>query len=512
MRPFVLLFVVITASPLSRQGDGDRGCGLLAAQGADASAYLPLEHWGMPWVEHLIARGAIGDPNPLTRPLRRRDVRQALEAADTLQLSSGLRRVVRALVADLGEADHGPWGRVEAHAGVAAATHARRDPLREAGPGHPTFSGGLDLLLRAGPVVAVTHPYFDTRLKWDPDYHGKQDRAIAGRAAEAYLAGQWRWGELFFGSLARNWGWGDFEGLLLSPAPYSYDHLAITVGTPSVRLEGLVTQLDDLTDTAGAVHHRYWVTHRLVVRPWERTTIALWEGTLLEGVDRTLEPWYANILKLGLLAQYDEGTSANNLLGLDASFPLGKVDAFGSVLLDDIQIDDNTPGDQEPTSYGLTVGARAPLGPVVWSAFYTRVSNLAYRTPNPAETVMRRDVGLARNYSDYDQLTLRAVTVLGPGILVSPEATLLRQGEGDFREPFPAVADFPTTPTFLAGTPERLVRLALDARVDGRRWSVAANGGVHLISDAGHVAGVSESRFVGGVSVTYRLSTAGEVP
>ena len=500
MRALALLLVLATTS-LARP---------LAAQ--DASPYVPLEHWGMPWVEHLIARGAIVDPSPLTRPLRRRDLRLALEAADTLRLPAGLRRVVRALVADLWTADHGPWGRVEAHAGVAAATHDRRDPLREAGPGHATFSGGIDLQLRAGPVVAVTHPYFDTRLKWDPDYQGKKDRALAGRAAEAYLAAQWRYGEVFFGSLARDWGWPGTGSLLLSPEPYSYDHLAIAIGTPSVRLDGVATQLDDMTDTAGAVLHRYWVAHRLVLRPWERTTIVVWEGTLLAGVDRTLEPWYANILKLGLLAQYDEGTSANNLLGMDVAIPFGDVDAFGSILVDDIQVDDATPGDQEPTSYGLTLGARAPLGPAVWSAFYTRVSNLAYRTPAPAEAVMRRGVGLARNYSDYDQLTLRAEGVLGPGILVAPEATLLRQGEGDFRLPYPAVADFPATPAFLAGTPERLVRLALTARVDGRRWSIAADGGVHLIEDAGHVAGASETRFVGGVSVTYRLGTAGELP
>jgi hypothetical protein len=395
---------------------------------------------------------------------------------------------------------------------VAAATHARRDPLREAGPDHTTFSGGLEMQLRAGPVVAVTHPYFDTRLKWDPDYGGKKDRALAGRAAEAYLAAQWRYGELFFGSLARDWGWPGVAGLALSAAPYSYDHLGLAIGTSAVRLEGVVTQLDDMTDSSGAARHRYWVAHRAVLRPWDRTTIVLWEGTVLAGADRTLEPWYANILKLGLLAQYDEGTGANNLLGMDVAIPFGDVDAFASVLVDDIQVDDATPGDQEPTSYGLSIAARAPLGPATWSVSYTRVSNLAYRTPDPSETVMRRGVGLARNFSDYDQLTLRAEAVLGPGILVAPEATLLRQGEGDFRLPYPAVADFPTTRAFLAGTPERTVRLALDARLAGRRWSIAANGGVHLIDDAGHVAGASESRFVGGVSVSYRLSVTRELP
>ena len=38
----------------------------LASQGA--SPYVPLHHWAMPYVEHLIARGALADPTPLTRP------------------------------------------------------------------------------------------------------------------------------------------------------------------------------------------------------------------------------------------------------------------------------------------------------------------------------------------------------------------------------------------------------------------------------------------------------------
>src|SRR2546430_11400005 len=56
-------------------------------QGQQASAYVPLDDWTMPYVEHLIATGAIPDPAPLTRPLRRADVLRALAAADTLPLS-----------------------------------------------------------------------------------------------------------------------------------------------------------------------------------------------------------------------------------------------------------------------------------------------------------------------------------------------------------------------------------------------------------------------------------------
>src|SRR5690348_16694764 len=136
----------------------------LAAQ--DASPYVPLQHWTMPYVEHLIARGVLADPTPLTRPLRRADLVQALRAVDTLTVSVPVAATVRRLLAALEPRERGMRYRVEGEVGVAAANYARRDPLaaidstgpRRAGPGHPTVSGGLDLEALFGRVVAVTHP------------------------------------------------------------------------------------------------------------------------------------------------------------------------------------------------------------------------------------------------------------------------------------------------------------------------------------------------------------------
>src|SRR5439155_12512484 len=71
----------------------------VVAQGA--SPYVPLHHWAMPYVEHLIARGALADPTPRTRPLHADDLVRALEAADTTQLTAAERRIVRDILADL---------------------------------------------------------------------------------------------------------------------------------------------------------------------------------------------------------------------------------------------------------------------------------------------------------------------------------------------------------------------------------------------------------------------------
>jgi hypothetical protein len=187
---------------------------------------------------------------------------------------------------------------------------------------------------------------------------------------------------------------------------------------------------------------------------------------------------------------------------------------FAQFLLDDVQIDRKTPGDSEPPSYGLTAGVETNVRGISWTAFYTQVANLTYRTPNPAETVERRFVGLGRNFSDYDQLTLRARVLVGPGVLLTPEATVLRQGQGDFRLPFPPVSGYDTTKTIFQGVVERTVRLALSANWDRgpRGWGLAGNGGVHFIHNAGHVTGATDTKWVGGIAVTYRFRREGSVP
>ncbi len=484
---------------------------LLVALTQGAAPYVPISHWSMPYVEHWIARGVVHDPTPLARPFTRPALAAALAAVDTAGWSASERRTLTAIRAELTDPELGAAIRLGPRLGATSATYTTRDALREAGPDWTSVAGGASLELRLGPIAAVTHPYFDTRLNEDPEYQGIKTRAIAGRNVEAYVDARWRFAELFFGITDRNWGPTPLEGLLVSPSPYGYDHFFIGLGTSAIRIEGLTTQLDDLADTAGVRNHRYFVAHRLLVRPSRKVTFALWEGTLVVGADRSFEPWFLNILNLGLLAQYDQGETANSLVGADLEVHVGRTRLFGSLLVDDIQVDDNTATDQEPTQYGATLGAQGGVGRWEWTAFYTQVANLTYRTENPVDVLMRRNVGLARNFSDYDQLTFRAGGLLGP-VWVAPEVTLLRQGEGDLRAPYPPISAFPTTPTILSGVVERTIRFALGARWDSRRFGARGEAGVHLVDNAGHVTDASATRFVGSVALEYRFTWSRPLP
>src|SRR5207248_1684323 len=374
-------------------------------QGQQASAYVPLDDWTMPYVEHLIATGAIPDPAPLTRPLRRADVLRALAAADTLHLSSAATATLRRLRAALAGDGTGPRFRVAGGVGAALANYARRDALaavdstgpRQSGGRHGTAGGDLELELVTGHVVAATRLQLDTRLKYDPDWFGKKDRAIAGRTAEAYLDAQWKFAEVFFGRLDRNWGPPGIAGLLLSANPYGLDHFAVTLGSAKLQFQALATQLDD-RDSLGAVVHRFMMQHRLrlVLGRW---AVALWEGTVLAGRDRSFEPWYLNALNSGILEQWNHGGNVNSFVGLD-----------------------------------------------------------------------------------FDQLTGTLALLPRAGLLLTPEITYLRQGEGDPRLPHPDVSAYPTTPVIFAGVVERTLRLALaGSYAPSARVGLSFDVGVHRI-------------------------------
>lgn len=489
----------------------------LAAQ--TASPYVPATYWGTPYIEHFIAAGKMVDPSPLTRPLRADQVVSALRAMDTTRLWSGEQQVVRALLADLARTEQGPYGRIDADLGVAAATYSERDPL-ELGRGVPNHaydpkrgfaSAGLNLQLDLGSVVLVTHPVADTRLKFDPDWFGKKDRAIAGRTAESYVDAQWHYGELFFGRLDRNWGPSVVQGLLLSPDPYGLDHLGLTLGTSGIQLQAIVTQLDTRVDSLNVSERRYMVQHRLWIHPPGAWTVSVWEGNVWAGADRGLEPWFLNVMNLGLLEQVNTNTNVNSFVGFDVELH-GRITAFGQAMLDDIQVDKKTLTDQKPASWGFTAGAKGGLGAASWTAFYTQVADLTYRNEDNLQIPLYHGLGTGRNFSDYDQATLTFGWIAPGGLLLEPEFTLVRQGEGDPRLPHPAPVDYANTSALFQGVVQRTWRAALGATWQSGPIHFSANGGVHYNQNDGHIAGVTKTRFVGTVALSWRFHAAGRLP
>ncbi|MDP3774196.1 MAG: hypothetical protein Q8Q85_08010 [Gemmatimonadales bacterium] len=500
----VTAFVAAGAAPLAAQVESNR--------------YLPMSSWATPYVDHLSRAGVLRGLDPLTRPLRRADVARAIAAVDTTAVGASALSMLRELAHELDDgADTVRWT-LDASVGALGASDARRWALRPSADSTGIYpQAGLSASLELPHFALVTHPRIDNRLRFDPDYTGKKDRIVAGRNDEAYLTASWRYADLFFGIMDRNWGSPEVEGLLLSTSPYAFDHLMLRLGPRRLRLELLATQLDPLPlfNTIQPVN-RYLSLHRLVVQPSSRFAFSLSEAALYAqtgGIPRSFEPWYVNPLNLFLLAQYNDVPTSNALLGADVSWQAGgSVRLFAQLYLDDAQVDEKAQGDKEPNGYGYTLSASggAGGGAVSWSAFYTRVTNLAYRTPANEEQYTLRGVGIGRSYADYDQATARVTAIAAPRLLVGAELTWLRQGEGDFRVRYPAESLFATTPTLFEGVVERTARVAGQVAWTPRDGaSLSAEIGRHFVRNAEHVDGASDGRWVWRVRVELRRRLSG---
>src|SRR5207245_9909784 len=192
---------------------------------------------------------------------------------------------------------------------------------------------------------------------------------------------------------------------------------------------------------------------------------------------------------------------------------------FGQLLLDDIQVDRANAADNKPPSYAFTVGAKGGLGggPTAWQLYYTRVTNLTYRNEDSLQVPLYHFLGTGRNFDDYDQATLTLGFLPRDGLLLSPEVTYLRQGEGDPRLPHPPVSAYPTTPTIFQGVVERTLRVALTGRyaagAAGRgHVDLSFNAGLQRITNFEHQSGDTRTRFLGSVAVTYRFRHEGALP
>jgi hypothetical protein len=481
------------------------------AAAAQGSPYIPLDDPLLPMLEHLISRGDIADPSPLVRPFRRSDAVRTLRAA-LAEDDPTSRGILEALLSAYREDSSEARWRLEARLGAQAYTNARRDPLHPSGPDgvQPYLDVGVEGVF--GNVVAVARPTLERRLIDDPAWPGRKNLELTGRHVDAYLSAQFKWVRLFLGQMDMNWGPGGVPGIGLSNYGYPRLMIGFELGRPSLGLQALAAELLDETDSTGAVIHRYFFAHRLSVQLSKRLTLGLWETTILAGPDRNFDSRYRNPVSLLLLAnEYGLGDDGNILLGLDLDWKVGhRTKIQAQLAIDDISYENRSASDRNPDRWALTLAASGALGRRAgWRALYTQASSLAFRTFDPFENFTDAGIGLGRNVADNDQFSLMVSVPATPTWLLTPELTLLRQGEGRLTDPYPAGTARGDTPQIFIGVVEKTFRAAMG--VSGRQGplEVSANLGLHHIRDAGHVAGRTKTEVEGHIQFTVGVSRGG---
>lgn len=481
-----------------------------------AAPFVPLDDAAYVYIDALMARGALHSLSALDRPYTTADLRVALSEEDESRFGAVLRGWHRALSEAVARHETRPASAEGAAVRVAlegigtVETSARRELMRadDSSGAHPGLAARG--ALTAGAFVAGVRVELDQRLRDDPDFTGSKKRGVAGRLEEGYVAGRWRFGSIFLGRQPRSWGPWPLDGLQLGPYANSWDHLAATLGTRAVSLTGVVARLDAYAGGGDSgSYERHLALHRLRVRRGG-FELALAEGVIYGGPGRGAELAYVNPLGLYQLAQYNETADGNVSYTADVVWRTRRAGSVAAQLLvDDLQIDRCSPSCAEPASLGLTIsGEGLPLaGDHRWAASYTRVTNLTYRAAQPWEQWSSFGVGLGRGFSDYDEARIAADLAVVPWTPLRVYAAYRRQGEGDYRLSFPPTEDYPITPAFLTGRPERTLRLAVSGGVAWRMLDVKGDLGINRITDAEHVQGRRRTAFVGRVRGRLRLAS-----
>ena len=480
-----------------------------------ASAYVPLDDIAYTYVDALIARGWFKELSMLERPFTERALQVAIDSARVREpgrvISSYLDVLYKAVekyAVRPGNSDTLAAQTFRARGTgdlyLTAQTSGRRELMLSDGRGATRPGGALRLVMAGGPVVGFARTLIDNRLNTDPEFAGRKDRKVAARAEDGYVSGQWKYGELAFGRVGRNWGPPTQYGLQLGNYAYTYDHLYGRIGNEKIHWSTVIAKLDNIVPATGPEVERYFSIHRLAVqlKNWE---IAGSESYVYGGVGRGFEPALANPLNIYGLSWRNEQQEGN--LGLGAEIAV-RTEGFGTfaghVFIDDLQIDRScNPACKQPSSYGVTVAAEGlPLrGDQRWFTSYTRVSNLAYNNKNPDEHYEVFGVGLGRGFNDYDEVKLGADLAVVHRSPLRLYVAHRRQGEGDYRAPFPLPADYAATPGIFSGVVMGVTRIGLSGASRWRDFELGGDIGVNHVTNDSHVTGVSSTALEGRVKV-----------
>lgn len=485
------------------------------ALSAQASAYVPLDDISYTYVNALVARGMFRELSTLERPFTERALRTAIDSARTKEPGRVISSYLDALYFAVekyavrpGDSDTLSAQTFRARGTVGgyatAQTSGRRelmlsDQARSLRPG-----GAIRVVMAGGPVVGFERVLIDSRLNVDPEFAGRKDRKLAARTEDGYVGGQWRYGEITFGRVGRNWGPPTLDGLMLGDYAYTYDHLYGSVGTDRVHWSTVIARLDNFVPATGPEVQRYFSIHRIAfsLGNWD---FAGSESYVYSGVGRGFEPTLANPFNVFALSWRNERQDGN--LGLGGEFAV-RTERFGTLagqlFIDDLQIDHTcNPACKQPSSYAMTLAAEGlPLGgDQRWFASYTRVSNLAYRNKNPNESYDVFGVGLGRGFSDYDEMRAGLDLAFVPSTPLRAYIAHRRQGEGDYRLPFPTPAEYATTPGMFSGVVVGVTRAAISGASRWRDIEVSGDVGINHDTNYLHVPDKSYTGFEGRVKI-----------
>lgn len=278
----------------------------------------------------------------------------------------------------------------------------------------------------------------------DKNYYGKKWRGLAGGVENAFVRYQTNSFDLTAGRFASFWG--QRNSLVLTPG-ITLDGLAYTYRLGRLALSYRLARLDGLSperDGVDQYENRYLAGHRLDAHLGHGFRVGVFETVIFGGAGRSVDFFYLNPIIFFHSSQLNEGMDDNTFLGFDFTYkPTGGLKIYGQLLVDDFQIENELPGDQEPNEIALQVGVYKldVIAGVDIRAEYERVTNRTFNQIFKRNRYLYHGqlISAARG-NDYDKINLSADRWLSEFRLVTVNLSYLRQGEGrvldDWAEPW----------------------------------------------------------------------------
>lgn len=400
----------------------------------------------------------------------------------------------------------------------AVGTEDYRATGKAASRGYESLRGGL-----------VAHPFeklfvygnfvLDEKRAADLTYSGKKWRGLAGDVEQAFAYYRTDRFNLTFGRFASFWG--PRNSLVLSAnvaldgAAYSINWGRLTLSYRLARLNGLNPDKDSVAQ----FENRYFAGHRLDVHFNNGVRVGFFETVIFGGPGRQIELYYLNPILFFHGSQLNEGADDNTFVGFDFDYvPIDGIRFFGQLLIDDLQIEKKSQGDQEPNELGLSAGVHwvNAFNKTDFKASYTRVSNRTYNQGNERNRYLYNGELLSAALgNDYDQWLLSVLRWINNSLNFGINMIYTRQGEGN-------VTDLWTTPwlnitgnyreAFPTGIVTKTTRLSLGLKgFFGKFLFTDLETGVDLAKNFEHRAGDNQTRPFVNVKISTFFSGAIDV-
>lgn len=341
----------------------------------------------------------------------------------------------------------------------------------------------------------------DEELADDPSYTGKKWRGLAGDVDQAFVRYESDVFALTAGRFVSFWG---PRRSLIVGSHQKLDGLQYTLKWGRASISYRLNQLDGLdpeSDSTATFEPRYFAAHRFDLHLAENFRLGLFETVVFGGPGREIDFFYLNPLIFFHGSQLNEDYNDNTTVGLDFDyFPRDGLKLYGQWLVDDIQLDNKTRGDNEPNEFGVLLGGYWADAVTNFDlrVEYTAVTNWTFNQMFERNRYLNdgEPLGAIRG-NDYDEIALAAIYWWRSDVATRLNLGYVRQGEGRINAPF--TNPWSEVDNYAEPFPTGIVQktLAASLRVQAfvyRKAYVDAEAGADFIDNLDHIDGHSETR------------------